>query len=276
MIKPTTKEQQLITAVWHHYHTAGRHTLPWRKTTDPYRIVVSEIMLQQTQVSRVIPKYQAFLRRFPSTKQLAEAPLADVLGQWQGLGYNRRAKLLLQAAQTVRQQYQGRWPRSEVSLRSLPGIGIYTARAVLAFAYNQPALPLETNIKTALLVHLFPTDIEVSEAQLYKALEQIIDKDKPREWYWALMDYGATLKQTYPYIHRRVRGYRIQSQFRDSNREIRGAILRELHNQTKVTEQQLLHCLEFAPERIMVQLQALAKEGLVEPAPQTKSWQLPR
>lgn len=275
-MKPaTTAERQLITAVWEHYKSQGRHDLPWRHTTDPYRIVVSEVMLQQTQVTRVLPKYREFLRRFPSTKRLAEASLADVLGVWQGLGYNRRAKMLHQAAAVVREQYRGRWPQTEAELCRLPGVGVYTARAVLAFVYNQPTLLLETNIKTVLLVHCFPGEYEVTEAELYHTLSRVEDKACPREWYWALMDYGAWLKQTYPRVHRRVRGYRAQSPFRGSDREIRGAIIRWLHHGDTVTTAPLQQKLPFHHTRVKEQLAALQAEGLVIVNKQTKRWQLP-
>lgn len=275
MSKQTVAEGELVTSVWSHYQARGRHALPWRHTNDPYRIVVSEVMLQQTQVARVLPKYQEFLRRFPSTKRLAEASLADVLGMWQGLGYNRRAKMLQQAAATVREQYRGRWPRTETELCRLPGIGIYTARAVLAFAYNQPTLLLETNIKTVLLVHCFPGEYKVTEEELYQVLARIENATCPREWYWALMDYGAWLKQTYPYIHRRVRGYRRQSTFEGSNREIRGAILRRLHQLGKAATTQLVQKLAFSNDRVWAQLQALEVEGLITYNPPTDEWRLP-
>lgn len=271
----TAAEQQMVRAVWSYYRTNGRHDLPWRQTDDPYRIVVSEIMLQQTQVQRVIPKYREFLRAFPSTKRLAEAPLGSVLGRWQGLGYNRRAKMLQQAAAVVHEEYHGRWPRSEEALKKLPGIGTYTAAAVVAFAYDTPTCLLETNVKTVLLAHLFPGEEMVTETQLYDALEQVTDRSQPREWYWAVMDYGSFLKQTHPYIHRRVKGYRKQSPFRGSDREVRGAILRLLHQQGAVQPDALLRELSFPTSKVRAQIERLATEGLVVQDMQTSSWQLP-
>ena len=138
-----------------HYKKHGRHHLPWRKTKNPYRILVSEIMLQQTPVDRVLPKYQEFLKQFPSIKKLAAASLGDVLRAWQGLGYNRRAKYLHQCAAVIIYDNGGIWPRTVNELQALPGIGPYTAGAVMAFAYNQPIPIIETNIRTVYLHHFF-------------------------------------------------------------------------------------------------------------------------
>ena len=149
------KEREFVARVWEYYKAHGRHDLPWRKTTDPYKILVSELMLQQTQVDRVLLKYKAFLKLFPTARRLAAAPLGDVLRAWQGLGYNRRAKFLHQAAQYVTNELKGRWPKDEAGLLALPGVGPYTARAVLAFAYNEPVVLIETNVRQVFLHHLF-------------------------------------------------------------------------------------------------------------------------
>jgi len=126
----STSVQAFRTTVWNHYRRHGRHTLPWRTTTNPYRILVSEVMLQQTQVERVIPYYKTFLRAFPTVQTLAQAPLSRVLTLWQGLGYNRRAKMLHEAAKQVVAQYGGRMPHDAEALETLRGVGPYTARAV--------------------------------------------------------------------------------------------------------------------------------------------------
>lgn len=144
-------------AVWKYFHVSGRHNLPWRKTKDPYKILVSELMLQQTQVSRVLVKYAEFLKAFPTLESLARAPLGGVLKVWQGLGYNRRAKFLHQLAKVVVAESGGRLPRTETELLNLPGIGKATAAAILAFAFNQPVLYLETNVRSVFLHHFFTT-----------------------------------------------------------------------------------------------------------------------
>src|SRR3989344_8269276 len=137
--------------VWDYYKNNGRHGLPWRLTKDPYRILVSEVMLQQTQVARVIGKYKAFLIRFPNARRLAEAPLSDVLKAWSGLGYNRRTKYLKAAAEVIVRGYGGRGPKASIVLRTIPGIGPYTASAVRVFAFNEPDVLIETNIRAAFI-----------------------------------------------------------------------------------------------------------------------------
>ncbi len=250
--------------VWGHYYQHGRHHLPWRHTSDPYRIAVSEVMLQQTQVSRVVPKYQEFLRQFPSTKRLAEADLASVLRSWQGLGYNRRAKSLWQCAGMVREKYSGRWPRSTVDLEKLPGIGPYTAAAIAAFAYRQPTVLIETNLRTVYLHHFFPKRGNVSEKELISLIAKTVDSQQPREWYWALMDYGAYIKQAHGNRNRQAKSYSTQSRFVGSDREIRGAIVRLLANSQSVPVNELSRKFDFAPGRIDTALARLQAEGLIE------------
>ena len=249
--------------VWNYYHNHKRQGLPWRKTSSPYRIVVSELMLQQTQVVRVIPKYQAFIKRFPNTKQLAAASQADVIRYWQGLGYNRRAKYLHQCARIVSIQYNGHWPKTLSNLKQLPGIGPYTAAAVMAFSYNQPEVCLETNIRTAIIYHYFKEDFNVSENDLQMIVKQTMDLDNPREWYWALMDYGAYIKPTYGNLNRQARSYTRQSQFKGSDRQIRGEIIRLLSKETFVTCEQVCK-LGFTKKRVREQCINLCREGLIE------------
>lgn len=215
--------------VWAHYKKQGRHTLPWRHTRSPYHVLVSEVMLQQTQVERVTPYYKDFIKKYPTAGRLAAAPLGSVLETWQGLGYNRRAKLLREAAQQVG---RGIFPKRVEELEKLPGVGPYTARAVAAFAYNQDVVFVETNIRTAVLHHFFgknvPAPRKVSDKQIAKILEQALPQGKAREWYSALMDYGAYLKQSGVRVNSKSKHYAKQSRFAGSNREARGAILHEL------------------------------------------------
>lgn len=214
-------------AVFAHYEAHGRHNLPWRKTRDPYRILVSEVMLQQTQVDRVIPFYAAFLKAFPTARALAEAPLGQVLTEWQGLGYNRRAKMLRNAAKEIMGRWKGKFPKNADDIESLPGVGPYTARAVAAFAYNQDSAFVETNIRTALMHHFFRTG-KVSDSELMPILDAALPRGKSREWYSALMDYGAALKRAGLRTNARVAGYAKQKKFEGSSRQARGAILRAL------------------------------------------------
>ncbi len=211
--------------VWAHYKKHGRHTLPWRKSHNLYRILVSEVMLQQTQVDRVIPFYRAFLKQFPTALALAKAPLSEVLVAWQGLGYNRRAKMLHEAAKEMTQHGV---PKDVAGLEKLPGVGPYTARAVAAFAWNEDGIVIETNIRTAVIAHFFPRRQKVTDAEISEVLERALPRGKSGEWYGALMDYGASLKRSGIALNAKTKTYAKQSQFKGSLREVRGAILREL------------------------------------------------
>ena len=256
------EERQFIKVVWDHYKTQGRHTLPWRKTKSPYRILVSEVMLQQTQVERVIPKYKSFLKRFPTIKKLSEASLGEVLREWQGLGYNRRAKMLHQCAKEIMYSFRGSTPKSYEGLMELAGIGPYTAGAIMAFAYNRPIPIIETNIRTVFIHHFFPNQTNMSDNSLLELIEQTIDTKNPREWYYALMDYGANLKKTVGNQNQRSKHYTKQSTFKNSDRQIRGAILRMLTEQES-TRQHLHKKLPFDIQRIDAQLERLKEEGMV-------------
>lgn len=266
-------EKEFIATVWKYYNAKGRHDLPWRKTVDPYCILVSELMLQQTQVSRVIPKYRDFLKQFPNIHTLAAAPLGDVLKAWQGLGYNRRAKFLWQTAQVIATKYKGKWPVTIAELQSLPGIGSYTAGAVMNFAYNQPIPLIETNVRTAYIHHFFLDVSAVSDKQLLPIIERTLDRNRPREWNSALMDYGAHLKATIGNLSRRSQAYKKQSPFKESNRYVRGLLLKELATSHYTTLQLYKKFEPIEVERIEQQLTALLKEGLI--AKQGRRYMLP-
>jgi A/G-specific adenine glycosylase len=257
------KEQAFIALVWAFYEKEGRHALPWRKTRDPYRILVSEVMLQQTQVDRVLPKYRAFIRAFPSISALARSPLKDVLIAWQGLGYNRRAKLLHSCASVIAHEHRGKFPRTKEELQTLPGIGPYTASAVLAFSFEVPTALIETNVRSVFLHHFFADDADVPDAALLPYIERTLQKERVREWYWALMDYGSFLKRHTENPSRRSRHHTKQSPFKGSDRSIRGAIVRML-TQGPLTRTEILARLkEFEDVRIDAILQRLCEEGLV-------------
>lgn len=238
-----------------YYKKHGRCSLPWRKTVDPYKILVSEVMLQQTQVDRVVSYYKGFLKKFPTARKLASAPLSDVLRAWQGLGYNRRAKMLHEAAKTITGKHGGKFPRSYEEILALPGVGPYTATAVRAFAFNEPGAMIETNIRTAYIHHFFPRSKRVPDAKILPLMR--VPKGKAREWYWALMDYGAHLKKTHPNPSRKSAHHVTQKPFKGSDREIRGAILRALAHGESVAS------LAFPKARVTAQLAALKKEGMI-------------
>jgi A/G-specific adenine glycosylase len=248
--------------VWDFYYEHGRHNLPWRQTTDPYYILVSELMLQQTQVDRVIPKYNAFIERWPTSELLAQASLGDVLKAWQGLGYNRRAKYLLATVTHVEEKYDGVFPRSEIELQLLPGIGPYTASAVAAFSYDQPVVLIETNVRQVVIFHFFADKEVVSDSEIYELVAATLPDADFRNWYAALMDYGSHLKRMHGNLARKSKSYTKQSTFKGSDREVRGAILRLLSIQT-ATEKKMLEVLDMNPEKIKIQLTKLLAEGLV-------------
>lgn len=250
-----------------YYKASGRHDLPWRLPEfngifDPYKIVVSELMLQQTQVSRVVPKFLTFVQIFPNFESLAAAPLHEVLGAWSGLGYNRRAKFLWQAAQEVAVNHNGELPKTSEALVALPGVGPNTAGAILAYAYNQPAVFIETNIRTIFIHHFFPVDAVVKDTELLPVIEQTMPPDGAREWYWALMDYGTHLKQTTANAAARRSGsYVKQSVFQGSRRQIRGQILRLLAAQPRTLEELAISITDGRLDGVLLDLQ---NEGFID------------
>ncbi|MEX1028051.1 MAG: A/G-specific adenine glycosylase [Candidatus Paceibacterota bacterium] len=257
--------------VWNHYHTHGRD-MPWRitehrsaKTVTPYCILVSELMLQQTQVPRVIPKYKEFISRFPTFKALANAPTKDVLTHWKGLGYNRRAINLKHAAETVTTEHGGRLPRDEKMLTTLPGIGVYTARAVQAFAFNLPSVIIETNIRTVYTHHFFPSEAEdIDDNEVLPLIEKTLEAKNPREWYYALMDYGAHLKQSGVKLNTKSKHYTKQSPFKGSNREARSKILSYIMQNNAVSVSAVARATKYPREVVEKNCHAMANEGLLE------------
>ncbi len=199
--------------------------MPWRKTRTPYRILVSEVMLQQTSVPRVLPKYGEFLTAFPSLRALADASVENLLSVWKGLGYNRRALALRNAARQIRDRYAGRIPRTVDELCALPGIGRATASAVIVFSFNIPLAFIETNIRRVFLHFFFPRGREVPDNALLPMVEKTLDRKNPREWYYALMDYGASLRSADGNPNTRSAAYARQSRFEGSLRQLRGRVL---------------------------------------------------
>lgn len=236
--------------------------MPWREDVQPYYILVSEIMLQQTQVSRVVPKFTAFIARFPDIASLAAAPLSDVLVLWSGLGYNRRAKFLHQAARHIMTVYDGKFPRDITGLLALPGVGKNTAGAILVYAYNQPAYFIETNIRTVYLHHFFADTEKVDDTQLHELLLQTVPQHSPREFYWALMDYGTYLKASGVRNITKSRQYRKQSPLEGSNRQMRGKLVAYLVARDGVAEEVLYDHFMHDP-RLSSVIDQLIQEGLI-------------
>ena len=247
--------------VWAYYNEKKRDSLPWRKTKDPYRILISEYMLQQTQVDRVIPFYTTWLEVFPDIETLSQSSVQSVLKHWQGLGYNRRALNLHKTAKIIK-DYAGKIPQERADLESLPGIGPYTAGAIRIFAWNKPDLILETNIRTAYIHHFFPKAQEkIDDTLLIPFVEKTLDQKNPREWYWALMDYGSHLKKEIGNANKKSKSYTKQSIFKGSQRELRGKILRLLIQKPQTKKEITKH---FSQEpRLENVLTQLHKEGFL-------------
>jgi len=257
--------------IWNFYKEHKR-SLPWRPpslpfqkdgTLDSYRIFVSEVMLQQTQISRVIDKFPQFIDSFPSFKQLASASLASVLQVWQGMGYNRRGKYLHESARIMIQQYQNVIPQDPLELVKLPGIGPATAGSIIVFTYNMPLVFIETNIRRVMIHHYFEDVNQVNDREIVPIITQTLDHSNPREWYYALMDYGSYLAKQIPNPNRKSKHYNKQSQFEGSNRQVRGAVLQSLLKQNFQKLSNLHQSLPFEDERIGSVLRDLVKEGMV-------------
>lgn len=207
------------------YDTSAR-VFPWRETQDPYRILVSEVMLQQTQTSRVEERYPQFLRKFPTARALARAPQSEVLAMWQGMGYYRRARNLHRAAIAVCEEHGGVVPEDFTSLRGLPGVGDYTAAAVSVFASNKPTAMIETNIRAVYLYAWCPDRRDVTDKELLPLIERTMDSKRARDWFYALMDFGVALKKARPGIHDRSKHHVKQSAFEGSDRQLAARILK--------------------------------------------------
>ncbi|MBP9821803.1 MAG: A/G-specific adenine glycosylase [Candidatus Pacebacteria bacterium] len=256
--------------VLNYYRISGRHDLPWRTNPSPYRVLVSEIMLQQTQVSRVLIKFAEFMRAFPNLKSLAQSDQHRLLSVWKGLGYNRRALWLRDAAQEIVRNYKGRIPHDPEKLEALKGVGHYTARAIAAFAYDMPHVFIETNIRRIYLHHFFKNKEGVHDNDLLPLIEQTLPsylKAKSsqltaRHWYWALMDYGSHLAKTIPNPNRNSKHYTKQSKFEGSDRQIRGKIL-ELLLSSSYTKKSLAKSLEISGEKLDGILATLDRDGFI-------------
>jgi A/G-specific adenine glycosylase len=248
--------------IYDYFALHGR-ALPWRATSDPYCIFVSEIMLQQTQVDRVVAKYAPFIRAFPDFRTLAAASLRDVLAVWQGLGYNRRALALTRAAQRVVDECGAVLPSDPGALATLPGIGKTTACSIAAFAFNMPVVFVETNIRTVFIHFFFNGRDKVSDAEILPLADKALDRHAPARWYSALMDYGTMLKKAGRKDHRRSTAYKRQSPFYGSDRQLRGRILATLLTENGLSPDALSGMLAADEERVRRVVGALLDDGLV-------------
>lgn len=276
------------------FYAKNKRDFPWRQTTNPYYIFVSEVMLQQTQASRVVAKYNEFIKAFPDFEALSKASLRDIYVVWQGMGYNRRAKYLKESATIIVEKYKGILPRDVALLDELPGIGYNTACSICAFAFNMPVVFIETNIRSVFIDEIFgsmshfftpvgslPSRIssgrasqvvqnehlrlskfeKIHDNDILPLVEQALDHKNPHEWYWALMDYGSYLKKTIGNPSRKSKHYTKQSTFKGSDRELRGKILKLL-SQKNQTEASLIK--ELSDDRVSEIINKLIIEGLLK------------
>lgn len=241
------------------WYTKNKRDLPWRQTRDPYRILVSEIMLQQTQVSRVIPKYAAWLAVFPTLESLANAKTAEVLKLWSGLGYNRRALYLQKCAKEIIEKNHGVFPKNPEILKKLPGIGDYTAAAIACFAFGQQVAVVDTNVRKVILVHFSHVMLkQVQDDTIKKVADQLLPIGKAAEWNQALMDYASSMlkKEKIPMVK--------QSTFKGSNRYYRGQIIKILLEKQKVTMSELVEQFQKDEAFVVGIVQGLVKDGMVK------------
>ena len=262
---PNNSAEQFQELIWQQAKQLHRD-MPWRRDTRPYYVLVSELMLQQTQVPRVVPKFEQFIGVFPSEAALAQASLAEVLKLWQGLGYNRRSKFLHEAARMIVSEYDGVFPSDEANLLRLPGVGKNTAGAIRAYAFNQPSIFVETNIRTVYIHHFFADNNAVTDKEIIHQLEATLDREHPREFYWALMDYGTFLKAQGVKTSSQSAHYKKQSKLEGSLRQMRGRIIAALSSQTEFSDEALRTAVA-ADARYEPALAGLVKDDLVSIEP---------
>lgn len=246
------------------YAAKGRHDMAWRHTTNPYHIVVSEVMLQQTQVSRVAVKYPQFIETFPDFAALAEAPAAELLAAWQGMGYNRRALSLQKLAQEITGKFCDVLPKDPGILAELPGIGPATSCSIAAFAFNCPVVFIETNIRRVFIHSFFSEEAVVDDRDLLPLVSACLLLGNSREWYWALMDMGTSLKSQIHNPNRRSRQYVKQSAFAGSDRQIRGMALKLLLAGSSADPAELASLIGADPERVAGIFDDMRREGFFE------------
>jgi A/G-specific adenine glycosylase len=245
------------------YYRRNKRDFPFRKNLTPYKVVISEIMLQQTQTNRVSEKFVEFIKKYPDFNSLAKASVEELLSTWQGLGYNRRALALKEIAKRIINDYDGKVPKDLKSLEALPQIGYNTACSILAFAYNVPTYFVETNIRRVYIYFFFSGKSKVNDKEIRDIVEISVDKDNPRDWYYALMDFGVMLKKSHPELNKRSVHYRKQSKFDGSTRQVRGKLLKLLLK-TPLSRKEILEKFDYDEKKILKILNTLVKEGFIQ------------
>jgi len=238
------------------WYKQNKRDLPWRETTNPYYILVSEIMLQQTQVDRVIPYYIRFLKKFPTLERLARAQKPTLLKYWSGLGYNNRILRLQKLAQVVIKEKEGKIPKTVEELIELPGIGPYTADAVMAFAFNKDVPVMDTNIRRV-LIHELKLKEDLSLEEMKEIALKNVPKGKSCIWHNALMDYGAT-KATARATG--IESLSKQGTFEGSDRQIRGAIIKLLLKEKSISVSKLK---DFDQKQLIRVIEKMKQEEII-------------
>jgi A/G-specific adenine glycosylase len=249
-------------AVWG-YYSVNKRSFVWRETVDPYGIVVSEVMLQQTQTHRVVEKYLNFIAHFPTFRSLASASGQAVLAQWVGLGYNRRALALHGIAQRIMHEYGGILPDDPLVLQTFKGLGPATASSIVAFAFNKPTVFIETNIRSVYLHVFFADQLGVADKLLVPLVEQTVDQVRAREWYYALMDCGVLLKKLYGNPNKKSKHYSHQSAFKGSNSQVRGFIIRHLTRHKCLEKNKLNELFSNKINELPSIIEGLIKDGFI-------------
>ncbi|MDR2923168.1 MAG: A/G-specific adenine glycosylase [Treponema sp.] len=244
-----------------HYRQAGRK-FPWH-FADPWGVMVSEFMLQQTRTERVIPYWENWMKIWPRPKALADASMEEALRAWSGLGYNRRCRYLKDSAAIIADENGGRVPETLQSLLLLPGVGPYMSSAIACFAYNFPAVFIETNIRSAVIHCFFSGRNDVRDSEIIPILEAALDRGDPRTWNYALMDYGAYLKKTTANPGRRSAHYTRQSPFSGSFRQARGKVIKALVSMGQCSAEELKLASGLEDEKLYDVLEKLKKESFV-------------
>jgi len=257
--------RQFCNTIRHYYKDNSRGDLPWRHTHDPYHILVSEIMLQQTQIERVLRKYPVFIKKYPDLGSLARARVRTLYSVWQGMGYNRRALALKNIARIVTAApYHGRLPADEHDMMRLPFVGQSTAGAVAAFAFGRPAVFIETNIRRVFIHFFFRKKKIVSDREILFLIEKTLDRNDPRSWYYALMDYGSALRDLKDNPNRKSAHYKKQSPFEGSNRQMRAKILRLISDRRNVSVKELTGLVNMPYGRTRKIIDQLCREGFLK------------
>lgn len=254
------------------YYKNNKRPMVWRNISNPYKIFVSEMMLQQTQVKRVKIKYAEFINRFPTIVSVAQANKTDILKIWQGLGYNRRALFIKNTCDEILSKHNGVFPTDVHILTTLPGIGPATAAALCAFAYNQPVFYIETNIRSVLLYFFFKDKQNVHDKEILTVLKRVspqfsLHAISPRDWYYALYDYGTFLKKSLgknkTKLHSQSKHYNKQSKFEGSFRQKRANILTLKLNDATISDSVIIDTLGIHPQEFEDVIESLHKDGLL-------------